>query len=128
MQEKVGKQGRLISPCLKAGALRHILVKAIMLVQFAVISIRPAVSAKLLFGFLAAFALLAFWLVCLMLAFSIVHKIMTLRAKNSQIRVKLMSKPFISHVMQLDNRHNITAPGTNLLISNKPVPQILPVL
>lgn len=28
MQEKVGEQGRLISPCLKAGALRHILVKA----------------------------------------------------------------------------------------------------
>lgn len=27
MQEKVGEQGRLISPCLKAGALRHILVK-----------------------------------------------------------------------------------------------------
>lgn len=26
MQEKVGEQGRLISPCLKAGALRHILV------------------------------------------------------------------------------------------------------
>ena len=28
MQEKVGEQGRLISPCLKAGALRHILVTA----------------------------------------------------------------------------------------------------
>jgi len=27
MQEKVGEQGRLISPCLKAGALRHISVK-----------------------------------------------------------------------------------------------------
>ena len=106
----------------------YTMVKAIMLVQFAVISIRPAVSAKLLFGFLAAFALLAFLLVCLMLAFSIVHKIMTLRAKDSQIRVKLMPKPFISHVMQLDNRHNITASGANFLISNKPVPQILPVL
>ena len=30
MQEKVGEQGRLISPCLKAGALRHILVKEAM--------------------------------------------------------------------------------------------------
>lgn len=29
MQEKVGEQGRLISPCLKAGALRHILVNAV---------------------------------------------------------------------------------------------------
>ena len=29
MQEKVGEQGRLISPCLKAGALRHILVTGI---------------------------------------------------------------------------------------------------
>ena len=27
MQEKVGEQGRLISPCLKAGTLRHILVR-----------------------------------------------------------------------------------------------------
>lgn len=29
MQWKVGEQGRLISPCLKAGALRHILVSAV---------------------------------------------------------------------------------------------------
>ena len=104
------------------------MIKAIVLVQLAVVSIRPAVSAKLLFGLPAAFVFLALWLACLILAFSIVHKIMTLRAKNSQIRVKLMPKPFISHVMQLDNRHNITASGANFLISNKPVPQILPVL
>lgn len=47
MQEKVGEQGRLISPCLKAGALRHILVRRSVIFRACFVSFKAIDSIQI---------------------------------------------------------------------------------